>query len=150
MAECLQQFTQTELLDEPFKCSKCKTYNKASKQLQITKCPELLVLHLKRFSFNSWSRDKIESPVAIPLQKLSLKLFTSENADKETQECYYELYGISHHYGGLGGGHYVANIFHSDNQEWYLKDDSRVLGLGQSLTDSIQSSAYVLFYQRKT
>lgn len=38
----------------------------------------------------------------------------------------YELYAISNHYGGLGGGHYTA--FAKNNGQWYEFDDSRVSG----------------------
>ncbi len=36
----------------------------------------------------------------------------------------YELYAVSNHYGGLGGGHYTA--FAKNDGQWYEFDDSRV------------------------
>lgn len=57
----------------------------------------------------------------------------------------YELYAISNHYGGLGGGHYTA--YAKNNEKWYEFDDSRVSNSFKK--DIVSSSAYILFYERK-
>lgn len=57
----------------------------------------------------------------------------------------YQLYAISNHYGGLGGGHYTA--YGKNNGQWYEFDDSRVNGNVKK--DIVSSSAYILFYERK-
>ena len=55
------------------------------------------------------------------------------------------LYGISHHMGGMGGGHYVADTKNSGDGNWYHYDDSHV---GKIRDPSVSSTAYVLFYER--
>lgn len=52
-----------------------------------------------------------------PVNGLNLSDFT-ETSCKE-----YNLFGISHHSGYMGGGHYVADIKNSDGR-WYHCDDS--------------------------
>lgn len=57
----------------------------------------------------------------------------------------YDLFAVSNHYGGLGGGHYTA--FAKKNGQWDEYDDSSVRPAEKS--QIISSAAYVLFYKRK-
>lgn len=57
----------------------------------------------------------------------------------------YDLYAVSNHYGGLGGGHYTA--YAKNGTQWYDFNDSSVREVSKQ---SIQgSSAYILFYKRR-
>lgn len=57
----------------------------------------------------------------------------------------YELYAVSNHYGGLGGGHYTA--YAKNDGKWYEFNDSSVRAVSE---DSLKGSgAYMLFYRRK-
>lgn len=49
-------------------CPKCKTLRKASKQLTLSKLPDVLMIHLKRFSFDGPFNDKLETMVDFPIQ----------------------------------------------------------------------------------
>ncbi|KAJ3335334.1 ubiquitin-specific protease doa4, partial [Kappamyces sp. JEL0680] len=62
--ECLQSFLATETLtgDDQWKCPRCKVNRDASKSLAIVKLPTVLLIHLKRFSFQGPFRDKLETP----------------------------------------------------------------------------------------
>lgn len=55
LKDCLQLFTKTEKLtsDNKWKCPHCKELSQATKQLDIWKLPETLIIHLKRFQFTS-------------------------------------------------------------------------------------------------
>jgi ubiquitin C-terminal hydrolase len=44
---------------------------------------------------------------------------TLEGADS------YKLFGVSHHFGGLGGGHYTSEAQDIDSEEWYSQNDSQ-------------------------
>ncbi|KAI8607157.1 hypothetical protein BC830DRAFT_1073229 [Chytriomyces sp. MP71] len=44
LSDCLAEFAAKELLDELYRCDNCKNKVRASKRLQIYKCPEVLVL----------------------------------------------------------------------------------------------------------
>lgn len=60
-------------------------------------------------------------------------------------EPIYDLYAISNHYGGLGGGHYTA--YGKNNDSWYEFNDSSVHRVSGSELKG--SGAYLLFFQRR-
>lgn len=64
--DCLKLFTQSEKLgpEDPWYCSKCKKFVQATKKFDLWKMPDILVVHLKRFQYNQYTRDKIEIPVS--------------------------------------------------------------------------------------
>jgi ubiquitin carboxyl-terminal hydrolase 4/11/15 len=62
-----------------------------------------------------------------------------------SEQPIYDLYAVSNHYGGLGGGHYTAYAKNGDI--WLDFNDSSVREVSR---ESIQgSSAYMLFYKRR-
>ncbi|KAG4919683.1 hypothetical protein JHK85_057964 [Glycine max] len=65
---------------------------------------------------------------------------------KDGPSYVYDLYAISNHYGGLGGGHYTAYCKLIDENKWFHFDDSHVSSVTEAEIKS--SAAYVLFYQR--
>jgi ubiquitin C-terminal hydrolase len=62
-----------------------------------------------------------------------------------SDEPIYELYAVSNHFGGMGGGHYTA--FAKNGNKWYDFNDSSVSH--KSENDVCNKSAYMLFYKRK-
>lgn len=58
----------------------------------------------------------------------------------------YDLYAVSNHFGGMGGGHYNAYCKMPDGK-WWCFDDSHVRAVDKDKICS--SSAYVLFYRRR-
>ena len=42
----------------------------------------------------------------------------------DSDSALYELYAVSNHSGGLGGGHYTAYAKNFDNHKWYMFNDS--------------------------
>lgn len=67
------------------------------------------------------------------------------NKVKASSEPIYDLYAVSNHYGGLGGGHYTA--FAKNGDRWYDFNDSSVHGVSES--SIVGSGAYILFYMRR-
>lgn len=57
----------------------------------------------------------------------------------------YDLYAVSNHYGGLGGGHYTA--FAKNGEKWYDFNDSSVRAVSEA--SIVGSGAYILFYRRR-
>lgn len=118
-------------------------------------------MHLKRFS-NQWSsRDKIEALIDFPLTNLDLTtrlastatspVQNAEPLEKRTaedvvQSQLFNLYAVSNHFGGMGGGHYTAFCKNRVDAQWYDFDDSSVTPLRESKV--VTPSAYLLFYQR--
>ena len=53
-------------------CPTCKAHREATKQLSVWRLPEILIIHLKRFSFrNILFKDKITKLVDFPLRLVS-------------------------------------------------------------------------------
>ncbi|CAA19303.1 CSN-associated deubiquitinating enzyme Ubp12 [Schizosaccharomyces pombe] len=150
--DCLDEFEKTEQLGEedPWYCPTCKEFRQASKQMEIWRCPEILIFHLKRFSSERRFRDKIDDLVEFPIDNLDMSMRTGSYklSEKENPKLIYELYAVDNHYGGLGGGHYTAFAKNPDNGQFYCFDDSRVTPVCPE--ETVTSAAYLLFYRRKT
>ena len=85
-------------------CPQCKVHRQASKKLDLWRLPDILVVHLKRFSFNRGFRGKLDIFVDFPMTKLDLSKYVAPEEGGHV----YDLYAVSNHYGGMGGGHYTA------------------------------------------
>ncbi|KAI9206643.1 uncharacterized protein BJ171DRAFT_566518 [Polychytrium aggregatum] len=148
--DCLTEYSKEEMLEEPYKCEKCKKPNKATKRITIFRSPEILVLHLKRFSYTMYSRDKIETCVAFPVRNLSIEFMLSDISPFKDDAQSYDLFATSNHMGGLGGGHYIAYTKNIDTEAWYQMNDSKVSPMpGDGPGANLGSSTYVLFYQKQ-
>ncbi|KAJ0968755.1 hypothetical protein J5N97_021632 [Dioscorea zingiberensis] len=144
---CMDAFLMEEPLgpDDMWYCPSCKEHRQATKKLDLWRLPEILVVHLKRFSYSRYMKNKLDTFVNFPVHNLDLSKYLNHKP-RTTESYVYELYAISNHYGGLGGGHYSAYAKLIDEDSWYDFDDSHVSPVNE---DSIKTSAaYVLFYQR--
>ncbi|XP_057422857.1 ubiquitin carboxyl-terminal hydrolase 9-like [Lotus japonicus] len=142
---CMEAFLTEEPLgpDDMWYCPRCKEHRQATKKLDLWKLPEILVFHLKRFSYSRYLKNKLDTFVNFPIHDLDLTKYVKS---KDGQSYKYNLYAISNHYGGLGGGHYTAYAKLIDENKWYHFDDSHVTPADEAEIKS--SAAYVLFYQR--
>lgn len=144
LKECLELFTQEEILDgdEMPTCAKCKQRRKCTKRFSIQKFPKVLVLHLKRFKEGAYYRSKLSIHVEFPIRTMDLTQFAAE---KNVGSTIYNLYAVSNHSGSTYGGHYTAYTKHPESGEWNYFNDQRVSAVSER---SIQSNeAYVLFYE---
>ncbi|KAL0446556.1 UNVERIFIED_CONTAM: Ubiquitin carboxyl-terminal hydrolase 10 [Sesamum latifolium] len=144
---CLDAFLKEEPLgpDDMWYCPRCKEHRLASKKLDLWRLPDVLVFHLKRFSYSRWLKNKLDTFVNFPIHDLDLSKYVKSKDASEGSHVY-ELYAISNHYGGLGGGHYSAYCKLIDENRWYHFDDSHVSPVNESEIKT--SAAYVCFYQR--
>ncbi|KAJ1287809.1 hypothetical protein BS78_02G039200 [Paspalum vaginatum] len=144
---CLEAFLKEEPLgpEDMWYCPCCKKHQQAMKKLDLWRLPEVLVIHLKRFSYTQFTRNKLETFVDFPNADLDVSSYI---ADKSKQpSSHYRLYAISNHYGNMGGGHYTASIYHEEGKGWYKFDDECVTPISE---DKIKTAAaYVLFYRRE-
>ncbi|EOA37360.1 hypothetical protein CARUB_v10011117mg, partial [Capsella rubella] len=142
---CLESFLEEEPLgqDNMWYCPGCKEHRQANKKLDLWKLPDVLVFHLKRFTYKTHFRKKIDTLVNFPIHDLNLSKYVK---NKDGQIYLYNLYAIINHHGGMGYGHYTAYVKLMDENKWYHFDDSRVSAVNESVIKT--SAAYVLFYQR--
>lgn len=105
LEDCLAEYTKEEQLGEEdlWYCPNCKKHQQATKKLDIWRLPDILVVHLKRFSHTRTWRDKIDALVDFPIHGLDLSGKILKEEDRN--ENVYDLFGVSNHMGGLGGGH---------------------------------------------
>ncbi|KAJ8401395.1 hypothetical protein AAFF_G00386260 [Aldrovandia affinis] len=146
LKDCIELFTTKEKLgaEDPWYCPNCKQHQQASKKLDLWTLPPVLVVHLKRFSYSRYMRDKLDSLVDFPLSDLDMSEFL---INPNAGPCTYDLIAVSNHYGGMGGGHYTAFAKNKDDGKWYYFDDSSVSSANQD--QIVSKAAYVLFYQRR-
>jgi ubiquitin carboxyl-terminal hydrolase 4/11/15 len=111
LSDCLDEFTKEEELSEEdlWYCPKCKKHQRATKKFDLWRMPEIMVVHLKRFSHSRTWRDKIDELIDFPTSELDLtdRVLSIEDHTKVKDEdrLIYDLYGVDNHFGGLGGGH---------------------------------------------
>ncbi|XP_010538864.1 PREDICTED: ubiquitin carboxyl-terminal hydrolase 10-like [Tarenaya hassleriana] len=142
---CMEAFLAEEPLgpDDMWYCPHCKEHRQANKKLDLWKLPDIIVFHLKRFTYSRYLKNKIDTFVNFPIHDLDLSKYVK---NKDGRSYVYELYAVSNHYGGLGGGHYTAYAKLIDDNRWYHFDDSHVSPVSESEIKT--SAAYVLFYRR--
>ena len=120
LEDCLDEFVKPETLSEndAWYCPQCKAHRRATKTFELWKCPDILVIHLKRFSSGQARlRDKLDIFVDFPVEGLDL---SSRIAfQEENKSAVYDLFAVDNHYGGLGGGHYTAFAKNYYDDRWY-------------------------------
>lgn len=139
LAQCLDLFTETELLDDNNKwhCPDCKRFTRSTKKITLTRFPRVLIIHFKRFSVSSTGNfKKLETFIDYPVNDvLSMTPYWPSvgsyavdapsqiiSTDKEQSildsfpernqkpPFDYKLYGVANHFGNLTTGHYTAFV----------------------------------------
>lgn len=155
LKSCLARFSVEEQLDKfnEWYCPDCKNHVQAFKTMDLYRLPRVMVIQLKRFEYEegqsfygqrSTIRNKITSLVDFLITGLDLSDVAKGPQDTPPV---YDLFAISNHHGGLGGGHYTAYAKNFHNGKWYNFNDAMVNEVNES--EIVTSSAYVLFYKRR-
>uniref|UniRef100_A0A674JCI9 Ubiquitin carboxyl-terminal hydrolase n=1 Tax=Terrapene triunguis TaxID=2587831 RepID=A0A674JCI9_9SAUR len=144
LKDCIELFTTKEKLgaEDPWYCPNCKEHQQATKKLDLWSLPPVLVVHLKRFSYSRYMRDKLDTLVDFPINDLDMSEFL---INPNAGPCRYNLIAVSNHYGGMGGGHYTAFAKNKDDGKWYYFDDSSVSTASE---DQIVASILVFLKSR--
>ncbi|GER26996.1 ubiquitin carboxyl-terminal hydrolase [Striga asiatica] len=142
---CVDAFVKEEPLglEDMWYCPNCKENRQASKKLDLWRLPEVLVIHLKRFSYTRFLKKKLEAFVDFPIDEFDLSNYVIRK--NNTVGHRYMLFAVSNHYGGMGGGHYTAFAKHRLDR-WYEFDDRHVSPITDEQIKT--QAAYVLFYKR--
>jgi len=145
LEKCLKKFIKEEQLEEgdEWYCSKCKEHVLAKKKMDFFYLPKILIICFKRFIKDSSYWEKNDDEVIFPINDFDMKEFVI-GPDKDHSK--YDLFAVSQHYGGTGGGHYTAVC--KNNGKWFSYNDSSCHETSES--DALSSAAYVLFYRRQT
>ena len=168
--DCLRSYTSEEKLsrDDTWRCPYCKCNREATKQITITRAPQVLVVHFKRFAMGK--RDvakKVHTPINFPLNGLDIGRYmvsrkendgsnaqSTEFPDLATAPPFtYDAFAVMRHLGQTGnGGHYIAIAKDAARGCWRKYDDDRVKDLDPNKlksSDRLQNDqAYIVFYGR--
>lgn len=103
----------------------------ATKQVFIDSLPPVLILHLKRFHYDSTTKraEKIWKKVGYPLElEIPKEAFPLQARNKYISHGglpKYQLTGVIYHHGkNANGGHYTVDIRRQDGREWIRMDDT--------------------------
>ncbi|THC92335.1 hypothetical protein EYZ11_008204 [Aspergillus tanneri] len=171
--QCLRSYCKEEMLsgDEVWKCPYCKCERVATKQIIITRAPQVLVVHFKRFSASKMhSARKIHTPIEFPLHGLRMDDFVfsppaqgsstdpnptarQDTISATTPPFTYDAYGVLRHLGSsMSSGHYISLVRDAQRQCWRRFDDERATDFNPRdlrHRERLQNEqAYIVFYER--
>ena len=168
--DCLRSYCREEKLsgDEVWKCPHCKCEREATKRITITRAPQFLVVHFKRFSMSkNESARKVHTPIHFPLHGLDMEQYIvpplpqkQENLPDDrpidpaiTPPYLYDAYAVMRHLGSSGaGGHYISLVKDSARGRWRKFDDDRYSDFEPKKLKKEQAlqngEAYLVFYGR--
>lgn len=155
LRDCLRSYCAAERLagDELWRCPRCKKDREAVKKITITRAPDTLVVHFKRFSASrTESARKIRTPVQFPLQSLDMAPFIEPPMTAKEEEYVaqnardgpvqlagiksdptmngpfmYNAYAVIWHIGAtLGSGHYIAFVKDKAKGTWRSFNDDKI------------------------
>lgn len=111
LSDVIQDFVAKEILDADERpiCSKCKKATRSTKQINILRLPQVMILHLKKFTNDGY---KLTSP-DIEIDEV----LVYNNISYVLQAC------ISHHGHSSSSGHYTSHCKYSSN--WFHFNDDR-------------------------
>jgi hypothetical protein len=145
----LDLYLKIDILDgeNQWYCEKCKEHVDATRKIDIWIVPPILIIHLKRFKYDDYGQrgSKNNQTLEYPLEQWDISKFV---LGQGTDVPCYDMYAVSNHLGGLGGGHYTAYCKNRFNEEWYEYNDSTCRMLENTKEVERNSTAYLLFYNR--
>lgn len=152
LKDCLRVLFSIDHLrgDDMYSCDKCKKLQDGIKHSSITRLPNILIIHLKRFRHEGNYNSKLRTNITFPLYDLDMEQFVrSEKGEEESNlsNCY-DLSGLISHRGqNIEYGHYVAYCRNGYDGNWYEFDDAQVTRV--SPQEVASQEPYVLFYERR-
>lgn len=124
-------------------------------RFRITQLPRILIIHLKRFSYNG---SKLKNPLSFDEEiqvdaeymALNQNKMSEEQMTKELNHVY-NLYALIVHEGySTSKGHYYSFVKNQATGIWYKYDDDEVKAIGKDLQSvkRLIQNAYILFYKK--
>ncbi|EGG17025.1 ubiquitin hydrolase B [Cavenderia fasciculata] len=155
LEEALSLFMKEETL-EGYTCSTKGVEVTASKSMSIEVLPKILIVHFKRFAYDTEAQ-KLDKFISFPTT-LTLKshnshapppsqpqTFASTILAAASAKKYSLLSVVSHHGKGLSQGHYTCDVL-QPNLQWMRFDDALVSEITEQ--EVLNREAYLLLYQQ--
>ncbi|CAF1210908.1 unnamed protein product [Adineta ricciae] len=147
----IADFFHEEPLDSAYHCHKCSQSTKAKQKSSLyLPLPQVLIIQLKRFTFDANFSEKIDTFISFPLNELDLSEYTVEdnnNQEKKDSTAKYNLVAVSNHIGSLMAGHYTTYAKNQGDNQWYLFNDTNVTKVNNE-KEIVTKNAYILVYVR--
>lgn len=128
--DALKGLTRPETIHGDFNSSRGPNVT-ATKQIFIETLPPVLILHLKRFQYDSVTQgtQKIWKKIGYPLElEIPREVFPPHRRNAMTIHGglpRYRLIGVIYHHGkNASGGHYTVDVRRQDGREWIRLDDT--------------------------
>lgn len=130
IVDALKGLTRSENMQGEFQSPRGQQ-STATKQVFIETLPPVLILHLKRFHYDSTTKrtEKIWKKVGYPLElEIPKEVFPVQTKNKIIAHGglpRYRLTGVIYHHGKTANlGHYTVDIRRQDGREWIRLDDT--------------------------
>uniref|UniRef100_A0A3P9KL37 Ubiquitin carboxyl-terminal hydrolase n=1 Tax=Oryzias latipes TaxID=8090 RepID=A0A3P9KL37_ORYLA len=146
----IAQFASVERIvgEDKYFCETCHHYTEAERSLLFDKTPEVITIHLKRFSANSLELDpyaglsKVNTPLHTPLT-LSLEEWCTKPSSAKGH--HYQLFAVVMHSGvTISSGHYTSFIRMSSlKDEKLCLDDQKETDLKKERKEDAQKDGVV-------
>ncbi|XP_046898273.1 putative ubiquitin carboxyl-terminal hydrolase 50 [Hypomesus transpacificus] len=146
LQDCLSLFFQQSTLtggDQKL-CTECGIKRDTAVITTLSKPPEILMLHLKRFGCHGTEKKKLRTNVLFSMDNLDLSPFLTSPSALYTS---YSLYAVVNHTGDLDMGHYTALCHSTLSHAWHRFDDTTVTEIQDFLVQS--PNTYILLYSRR-
>jgi len=153
LTDALEAFASEEQLTgtDRWDCEVCGKRVDATKRMEIYKLPPVIMLHLKRNSYNKEvGLTKINARIELPERTIdkpvNLEMYT---VSRQKGHAMYDIMGIVNHHGAnANSGHYTAHCLHCVECKWYCFDDRKVtqLAIGDVW---LPEQAYILFLMKR-
>ncbi|CAF0978777.1 unnamed protein product [Didymodactylos carnosus] len=146
LKDCIKEYLTLETLDEHgqnYHCQACAMITNSTMKINLNTLPDILILQLKRFYFDSnLQQKKNDTFVDCPISSLDLRNYVATDVEQK-----YNLIAVSNHTGTIQSGHYTTNALNSIDKCWYQFDDESVTKIDEKSV--ITKEAYLLIYARQ-
>jgi ubiquitin carboxyl-terminal hydrolase 10 len=131
IVDAMKHITRPETLYGDFGSPNGKEV-RATKTVFIESLPSVLILHLKRFQFDSkkdgtvkiWKQIGYPLDLEIPPESLSRQTRNQLTAEGSGVPKYRLIAAVYHHGNEASGGHYTVDVRRQDGHEWIRIDDT--------------------------
>lgn len=140
--DCLKAYFSVSKIDG-FRCDQCKKVSTVEKKESISKSPNILIIHLKRFCYRNGRASKQNTLINFPRERLNIFKYLQNE-----QPILYDLFAVAFHSGGCNSGHYYTAARDNLLSDWHIFDDEHTEKMYDSdftLEDQMRDS-YMLFY----
>ena len=148
----MELFEYSEIINDVI-CNKCKQRVDMKQERNLRSVSPVMVISLNKY----FEKTKFYYPPYFKIDIPSGRVSEHRKTPEDTNTLEYTLIATLDHFGGLGGGHYVARVLRdgvfsaqgvAEGKNSFVINDSIVSLIGGKELECVYNS-YMLFYERK-